>query len=278
MPLRPCSLLLCCLIPPLAHAAPADELLELINSYRASAPQCAGKARPPMPPLKADPALASLQLSGDLPAALRAAGYPAAKAEALTLSGPSTAAGAMQALRQSQCALLLDPAYPAVGIQREGVRWQIVLARPLLALDLGDWEAAGRKVLDHVNRARAQARRCGDRSFAPAPPLTWNQQLGQAALAHSNDMATHRYFSHQGRDGSDAARRAERAGYKWRRIGENIATGQGAPEQAVKGWLDSPGHCANLMQPEFSEMGAAYAINQDSETTIYWTQVFGAPR
>lgn len=278
MTLRPCSLFLCILFTPVAHAAPADELLELINSYRASGPQCGGKARPPMQPLQADVALSSLQLSGDLPTALRAAGYPAAKAEALTLTGPRTAGEAMQALRQGQCALLLDPDYPAVGIQRDGARWQIVLARPLLAPDLGDWQTAGRQVLDHVNRARAEARRCGERSFAPAPPVTWNQQLGKAALAHSTDMATHRYFSHQGRDGSDAARRAERAGYKWRRIGENIATGQGAPEQAVQGWLNSPGHCANLMQPEFTEMGAAYAINRDSDTTIYWTQVFGRPR
>jgi uncharacterized protein YkwD len=73
--------------------------------------------------------------------------------------------------------------------------------------------------------------------------------------------------------------RAHLAGYRWRRIGENIASGQGSPQAAVEGWLDSPGHCANTMHPGFTEMGAAYAINPASETgTVYWTQAFGAPR
>ena len=44
----------------------------------------------------------------------------------------------------------------------------------------------------------------------------------------------------------------------------------------VEGWLASPSHCYNLMNPDFHEMGAAYASNPQSQATIYWTQVFGA--
>ncbi|HCJ28080.1 MAG TPA: hypothetical protein DHV63_01935, partial [Pseudomonas sp.] len=60
--------------------------------------------------------------------------------------------------------------------------------------------------------------------------------------------------------------------------GENIAAGQGSAEQAVSSWLASPGHCQNIMNPGFTEMGAAYATNPRSAATIYWTQVFGTPR
>jgi uncharacterized protein YkwD len=91
-------------------------------------------------------------------------------------------------------------------------------------------------------------------------------------------MAQRDYFRHAGKDGSEVGDRAKRQGYEWRRIGENIATGQGSAAQAVAGWLASPGHCANIMNPEFTESGAAYAVNTGSDTVIYWTQVFGTPR
>jgi len=45
----------------------------------------------------------------------------------------------------------------------------------------------------------------------------------------------------------------------------------------VAGWLASPGHCANLMNPAFSELGAGYAVDPKSDAGIYWTALFGAP-
>lgn len=90
--------------------------------------------------------------------------------------------------------------------------------------------------------------------------------------------AAQRYFRHEARDGSVAGDRALLAGYRWRRIGENIAAGQENPEQVVAGWLGSPGHCANIMDPGFADMGAAYAINPASRRgSIFWTQVFARP-
>jgi uncharacterized protein YkwD len=112
----------------------------------------------------------------------------------------------------------------------------------------------------------------------PAPPLRWNDLLAAAAIAHSRDMAARNYFSHSAKNGNRVGDRAQREGYKWRRIGENIAAGQGSAEQAVSAWLSSPTHCANLMSRDFTEMGAAYALNSESETPIYWTQVFGRSR
>lgn len=141
-----------------------------------------------------------------------------------------------------------------------------------------DWQAAGREILQRVNAARAVARTCGTRRFKAAPPLSWNTRLAETALAHSSDMANRNYFSHTSKDGTQLKGRVERSGYDWRGLGENIAAGQTSAQQAVSVWLASPGHCANIMGPQFTEMGAAYALNPRVAATHYWTQVFGTPR
>jgi uncharacterized protein YkwD len=90
-------------------------------------------------------------------------------------------------------------------------------------------------------------------------------------------MAARSYIGHQGSDRSTPAGRATRAGYTWVSIAENVAAGQTTAEEVVNTWLASPGHCANLMNPRYSEMGIAYAVNSASEKGIYWAQVFAAP-
>lgn len=91
-------------------------------------------------------------------------------------------------------------------------------------------------------------------------------------------MANNNYFAHAAKDGTRAGERAQQAQYRWQRIGENIAAGQDSAKSVMDGWLSSPGHCAKLMNPNFTEMGAAYAIDKNSDLLIYWTQVFGTPR
>lgn len=126
-------------------------------------------------------------------------------------------------------------------------------------------------MLHRVNTARASGRHCGSQRFGSAAPLTWNDALQAAAQRQSNDMARHDHFSHTGTDGSTLAERVDGAGYLWRTIGENIAFNQRTVAEVMDGWLDSPGHCANIMNPAFTEMGAAI-------TAFYWTQTFAAPR
>jgi uncharacterized protein YkwD len=263
-----------------ARAQDGDELISLINAYRAAPRACGGRQMGPVGPLAPNPALSRVHIAPgtDLRDALKSAGYPSARAEAISVSGPLNASSAMAAIQQSYCRTLLSSQYAAVGVARNGDDWSIVLARPLVSPDLRNWQEAGKAILKLVNAARAKARTCGDRKFAAASPLAWNAVLGDAAFVHSRDMANQNYFSHEGKDGSQPGDRARRAGYKWRRIGENIATGQGSPQEVVAGWLSSPGHCVNIMNRDFTEMGAAYAVNSDSDTTIYWTQVFGTPR
>lgn len=127
------------------------------------------------------------------------------------------------------------------------------------------------EMLAAVNAVRAQPQTCGGEPYPPAGPLAWNAPLGAAARTHTLDMQRRGQMTHQGSDGSAPGDRASRAGYSWRMVGENIARYQTSVREVVGQWMDSPGHCRQIMDARFVEMGAA-------ESDRYWTQVFGVPR
>jgi uncharacterized protein YkwD len=133
------------------------------------------------------------------------------------------------------------------------------------------------RVVELVNEARSRGRRCGSERFPAAPALSVSRDLEDAAAAHARDMARKRYFEHRGRDGSQPKDRVRRAGYQSRLTGENIALGPVSAEEVVDGWLDSPGHCANIMDARFQDIGVGVASG-GKRGEIYWVQTFGAPR
>jgi uncharacterized protein YkwD len=108
-----------------------------------------------------------------------------------------------------------------------------------------------------VNQARSQPRTCGDKEFKAVPPLAWNSKLATAAKQHARDMASKNRMSHKGSDGSQVWDRAQRNGYNYKAIGENVAMNPFGIPATVEAWLNSPGHCANIMNQIFSELGAA---------------------
>ncbi|MCF6782067.1 CAP domain-containing protein [Stutzerimonas stutzeri] len=260
-----------------ASALEQKQLVESINIYRAEVRSCAGQSYEALPPLTIDPRLAlPVRGGGDLQRELTTAAYPLINVRAISLSGPRDTQAAMQVLQDSYCKILLDPQFVDIGVSQEGRDWRIVVARPLLSGKLGDWQAEGQKLLDLINQARGQARQCGTQSFSAATPLAWSAALGTAAEAHGRAMANGNFFSHLGSDGRTPGDRAELAGYDGAQIGENIAAALDTPRKVVDGWLASPGHCANLMNPRFSDLGAAYAVDPQSDGGIYWTAMFGA--
>ncbi len=263
-----------------AAAQDSAALLPLINAYRDAPRQCEGKRYPAAGPLAPVAALAGVpaDAGSDLLDALKAEGYLAAGAALLSATGPVDAQAVMRLLKARSCRTLLDPKFAEIGVNRRGERWTLVLARPLLSPDLPGWREAGQAVLERTNAARSTSQRCGDQAFAAAPPLVWNAELGAAARVHSRDMARRNRFEHRGPEGGQVGGRAERAGYAWRRVGENIAAGQGSAADVSAAWLASPHHCANIMNPGFTQMGAAHEVAPKSDAGIYWTQVFGAPK
>ena len=149
-----------------------------------------------------------------------------------------------------------------------------VSADAVVARDSG--AAIRARVVELVNAARSHGRRCGSERFAAAPPLHASGKLDDAAAEHARDMARRKFFEHRGSDGSEPRDRVARAGYESRLTGENIALGPESAEEVVAGWLDSPGHCANIMEARFQDIGVAVASGK-KRGQVYWVQTFGAP-
>lgn len=135
-------------------------------------------------------------------------------------------------------------------------------------------------MLAAVNARRRAGATCGaNGSFPAAADLVWNDALTQAAVAHSDDMVARNFFSHTGSNGSTLGDRVTAAGYAWRGVGENIAAGQATVAIVVDGWMKSDGHCANLMNAAYRDIGVAcVAGNANTTYRTYWTQDFGTPR
>ncbi|WP_407566871.1 CAP domain-containing protein [Polymorphospora sp. A560] len=120
------------------------------------------------------------------------------------------------------------------------------------------------QVVAIVNQRRAEAG-CG--------AVRTNADLAKAARLHSEDQAAHNRMSHEGSNGSSPWQRAEQAGYQ-RAISENVAAGYRTPAAVMEGWMNSPGHRANILNCDAKAIGMGIARSGDG--TIYWTQMFGS--
>lgn len=115
--------------------------------------------------------------------------------------------------------------------------------------------------------------------------LTQNAVLERASQLHSEDMGARDFFGHDNPDGADPGARIELAGYPrvgtW--VGENLYWGEneaGTPVRAIKGWMHSPGHRANILRPEFAEVGVGVAYDSplpdsDRRSAVYTTDFGG---
>ena len=132
--------------------------------------------------------------------------------------------------------------------------------------------------LEQLNAARAVARPCGTTLMPAVAPLRWNAALEQAAVGHSEWMQANNTFSHTGADGSTVGTRATAAGYAWKMVGENIAAGQRDVPSVIAAWLESEGHCRNIMHPDFVDVALALKPGTSSNTyRTWWTLDFGRP-
>lgn len=114
-----------------------------------------------------------------------------------------------------------------------------------------------------------------ERSSRGISPLSRNRMLDIAADMHSENMGIHDIYGHTGHDGSSPGDRISGAGYNWTTYGENIYKSPFTAVEAVTGWMNSPGHRANILNPNFNEIGLGYSYDAASATT-YWTQKFAS--
>lgn len=245
---------------------------------RARIAACAGPSGGELKETRALDGIAARLAAGEnLHTALGALPVRPESATSMHLAGITDDRGIAQAVASRFCRSLADPRLREIGVARRGGELYIVVIAPLRAPTPGDEPAVAREVLALVNRARSTGRRCGEKSYPAAQALRLSAELSDAAIEYAGTMARLSRLEHRGRDGSGPSDRVRRTGYAAAVVGENIAGGVADADAAVAGWLASPGHCANIMDARFTEMGVGFGLNRSSEFQIYWSQLFARP-
>lgn len=117
------------------------------------------------------------------------------------------------------------------------------------------------QVIDLVNKERAKA---------GLSALKLDKNVAKAALVRAKE--TEKSFSHTRPNGSKFSTALTESGVSFRGAGENIAWGQKTPQEVMKGWMNSDGHRANILNKNFTTIGVGYYRNASGVN--YWTQLF----
>lgn len=135
------------------------------------------------------------------------------------------------------------------------------------------WET---RMLELFNQARATGATCGaNGDYGPTGALIMDSALRCASRVHSMDMHNRGFFDHTNPDEEGPRDRFEQAGWSGGGWGENIIAGYGSAESAFDGWMASDGHCANIMNPSFNQVGIGYFSGSDGYGD-YGTAGFGS--
>jgi uncharacterized protein YkwD len=262
----------------LAAAAASADTLSAVNEARRSV--CAhGAWRVPLRETRElDGAARALARGATLHAALATLTVRPEYAASLRLVGIRDDGGVAGAVARGSCVDLARPDVREIGIAWSGQGVFLVVAAPLPVPESHDRARIEHEILARVNAARAAPRHCGAKLYPAAAPVALSQLLSAIAAGHSATMGARDDLEHQDPDGSMPADRVRRGGYDARLVGENIASGVPTAAEVVAGWLASPGHCANIMDARFTEMGVAFSVAPRSSAAIYWTQLLAARR
>lgn len=158
-----------------------------------------------------------------------------------------------------------EPEVPPIAYCEEVASW---------AADDAAFEA---EVLELVNQRRAQGADCesGGDFWKPSAPLSMDPALRCAARKHTLAMIAGDYFKHASPDGEGYQERAASAEYDGEPLAQSIAAGHRDPAQVVATLMSNDGNCANLMNPDATELGVGYAPASEAKYSHYWTLVFG---
>lgn len=114
-----------------------------------------------------------------------------------------------------------------------------------------------------------------ERSKRGLQKLTLNAQISKVAKIKCQDMINKHYFSHTSPTYGSPFKMMESFGIRFSAAGENIAYGQKTPAEVMNGWMNSPGHRANILSGTYTNIGVGMA--QTGSGVKYWTQMFTKP-
>jgi uncharacterized protein YkwD len=132
------------------------------------------------------------------------------------------------------------------------------------------------KVVEQLNALRLQPTSCAE-AGSSMQHLAWDNKLAASAQEQAMDLALRDRLSHFDSRNRGLGMRLRSVGYAAAGAGENLAAGQTDVEDTLQAWLASPSHCANLMQPEFRDVGVACVMRRGSRYERFWVAHFAVP-
>lgn len=204
---------------------------------------------------------------GDLGAQLAAVGFATGSVLARNGGVAGDIGGAVAAWLADgdSRATLTDPGVGAVGLAQA----TLPDGRPMVVVVVGYRADDGSIPAASQGAAEALEATNAERAAFGLPSLTISEDLNRAAQGQADHQASILQMTHEGNGGLGA--RLGAVGY--RSGAENVAAGQRSVGEVVQGWIDSPGHHANIVNPDMTEVGFAVAFGADGRS--YWAQVFG---
>lgn len=157
---------------------------------------------------------------------------------------------------------------PSVALQGAGRIGNATSTEPAPTPPSVAVSAQMQRVLDLVNV---------ERTSRGLVPLRFSAELNEASLVHTQAQAAAGsiYHTHPS-TGEGPGDRISRTGYRFSTWGENVAAGYQTPEAVMQGWMTSEGHCKNILNPAFTELGVGY-VTGGVRYNHFWTQSFARP-
>jgi uncharacterized protein YkwD len=282
IPLRLASVAVCSAValgvnsqPPSSTTEFIQEITRTVNTLRHQG--CLGSHALPAlaPQAQLHEAAARIHAGLDIKTALADAGYRSVSAQVIHLGGHHSLASIWGVLASHYCREVMSAHATELGIGGSIGNVTILLAQPSIR-SLPDLQATVQDVVQLVNAARASGGMCGSVPYPPSTPLVVNAKLEAAAQAHAQDMADRRFYGHRTPEGRSPSDRMQAQGYKSSITAENIAAGQQSAQEAVAGWLKSPGHCRNILMAKLRAIGVGVVVQPSSDRGSYWVQKFGS--
>ena len=137
-------------------------------------------------------------------------------------------------------------------------------------------DAQMKKAVEQLNALRRQSAPCAT-AGASMQRLSWESRLAASAHEQAVDLAMQDRLSHTDSRNRGFGVRLRSSGYAAAGAGENLAAGQTGIDDTLQAWLASPSHCANLMQPEYRDVGLACVQRRGSRYERFWVAHFGVP-
>jgi uncharacterized protein YkwD len=132
------------------------------------------------------------------------------------------------------------------------------------------------RAVEQINALRRHPAQCATSGTA-MQQLSWEARLAASAQEQARDLAVQDRLSHVDSRNRGLGVRLRSVGYAAAGAGENLAAGQSDIEDTLQAWLASPSHCANLMQPEYRDVGLACVQRRGSRYERFWVAHFGVP-